>query len=46
MPPLQDQFCKFAQHLDQYKQVTLRLGWMLYLVLKAKLLPRFPDLVR
>mmetsp|Transcript_9001 Transcript_9001/g.19330 ORF Transcript_9001/g.19330 Transcript_9001/m.19330 type:complete len:1231 (-) Transcript_9001:1802-5494(-) len=32
-------------HLDLYKQVVLRLGWIMFLVLKSKLLPPFPDLV-
>lgn len=32
--------------LEQYKQVVLRLGWVMFLVLKPRLLPRFPDLVR
>eukprot|EP00955_Chlamydomonas_euryale_P097230 365061-Chlamydomonas_euryale.AAC.10 len=29
-----------------HKQAVLRLGWMLFLTLRGKLLPTFPDLVR
>lgn len=32
--------------LEQYKQVVLRLGWAMFIVLKPRLLPKFPDLVR
>jgi hypothetical protein len=29
-----------------HKQAVLRLGWLMFLCLKATLLPAFPDLVR
>ncbi|PNH01487.1 Retinoblastoma-related protein, partial [Tetrabaena socialis] len=40
-----DQFNLFLHQLDFYKQVVLRLGWNAFLVLKAKLLSAFPDVV-
>ncbi|MEW5297065.1 MAG: hypothetical protein WDW36_000297 [Sanguina aurantia] len=40
-----DNFNRFLHQLASHKQVALRLGWLLFLVLKVKLLSRFPDLV-
>ncbi|KAJ9505709.1 hypothetical protein QJQ45_006425 [Haematococcus lacustris] len=40
-----DLFSRYLCHLKYSKATAQRFGWMLYLVLKSKLLPRFPDLV-
>ncbi|KAL6752965.1 hypothetical protein V8C86DRAFT_2737461 [Haematococcus lacustris] len=40
-----DLFSRYLCHLKYSKATAQRFGWMLYLVLKSKVLPRFPDLV-
>nr|BAN18530.1 retinoblastoma-like protein [Gonium pectorale]BAN18531.1 retinoblastoma-like protein [Gonium pectorale]BAU61598.1 retinoblastoma-like protein [Gonium pectorale] len=40
-----DNFEALLPHLDYYKQVVLRLGWLAFLVLRVKLLGPFPDVV-
>jgi hypothetical protein len=44
---LQDLFGRYLAALPgPLKAPALRMGWLLFLVLKCKLLPQFPDLVR
>ncbi|KAG1659063.1 hypothetical protein FOA52_012064 [Chlamydomonas sp. UWO 241] len=40
-----DLVSRLIQNMGIHKQAVLRLGWLLFLTLRAKLLPTFPDLV-
>ncbi len=44
-PLPQDLFAKYVHITPEMKAVAMRWGWVLFVLLKAKLLPRFPDLV-
>jgi len=35
---------RFINDMDGRKPAVLRLGWLLFVTLKAKLLPAFPDM--
>lgn len=43
---VQDLVSRFIQNMGIHKQAVLRLGWLLFLTARDKLLPTFPDLVR
>lgn len=43
---LQDLFWRFHRLVTAPKQPAMQAGWLTFLLLKAELLPEFPDLVR
>ena len=44
--PPQELLTRYVPNMGVHRPAVLRLGWLLFVVLKAKLLPSFPDLVR